>query len=114
MFDHRLGLALGKSLDEIRAMNVDEWLSWKDFYALEPWGWQDREYRTAMTMAFFHNVYKKKNSPVARVGDYIRDMTAGIENMIARKKQERDFFKMTREEKKNIIRREVRSWGRNK
>lgn len=39
LFEHRLGLALHKSRAEIRALPNLEFIQWKIFYALEPFGW---------------------------------------------------------------------------
>jgi hypothetical protein len=74
LFDHRLGLALGKSLGEIRAIPADEIESWKAFYSLEPWGWHDLEHRTAAILAQIWNVHIHKRYLARQSKDYYRDM----------------------------------------
>jgi len=74
MFNLRLGLALGKSLSEVRSMPADEVDLWKTFYRLEPWGWHDREYRTAAILAQVWNVHVNERHLVRRERDYYRDI----------------------------------------
>ena len=74
MFEHRLGLALGKSLAEVRNLPFDEFVSWKLYYKLEPWGWHDDEYRTAALLTQMWNTRVTKQSQAKKVKDYIRDM----------------------------------------
>ena len=69
-----MGLALGKSIGEIRSLPYDEFVSWKLFYQLEPWGWHDREYRTASLLAQLWNVHATKQSQAKKMSVYIRDM----------------------------------------
>ena len=74
MFEHRLGLALGKSIAEIRNLPFDEFVSWKLYYQLEPWGWHDDEYRTAALLTQMWNTRVSKQSQAKKVKDYIRNM----------------------------------------
>ena len=74
MFEHRLGLALGKSIAEVRALPFDEFMSWKMFYRIEPWGWHDNEYRTAAMLAQMWNTRISKRSQAKKIKDFMRDM----------------------------------------
>ena len=107
MFEHRLGLALGKSIGEVRAMPVDEYRSWKRYYAYEPWGWHDLEYRTSIILAQLWNTHATKKSQAKKVSDYIRNM----EQLVEREYLERQRVEMlkekmqtaSKEEKKRMI-----------
>ena len=115
MFDHRLGLALGKSLTEIRQMPIGEYTSWKYFYMLEPFGWHDREYRTGALLAMLVNVNRSKKDKVRSASDFSRttkEMFEGIMGYLRRKGLESKYKEMTREEKKAFIRKKVRFWSR--
>jgi hypothetical protein len=104
MFDYRLGLALGKSLEEIRTLPAPEYRGWQQFYAIEPWGWQNDEYHFASILAILYNVNrdpkKKKAKPAS---DFMRNMIEGIEKAILQRKQEIDFENMSREEKRKLL-----------
>lgn len=55
-------------------LSFEEYQSWKLFYLLEPWGWHDREYRTATMLAMLNNVNASKRNQQKRETDFIRDM----------------------------------------
>lgn len=61
MFDHRLGLALGKSLTEIRAMPYPEYRSWYAFYLIEPFGWIQDEVHVARLLSMLNNTHSTKS-----------------------------------------------------
>lgn len=71
MFDHRLGLALGRSLGEVRALPYPEWKSWYVFSLVEPWGWWNTEEQAARVLTMLHNVNAKKAKAPK---DFMRDM----------------------------------------
>jgi hypothetical protein len=73
MFEHRLGLALGKTIGEIRALPATEFRRWQLFYMLEPWGWADAEYRTAIALSLLFNIHRGKES-AKDVSEFMRDM----------------------------------------
>jgi hypothetical protein len=73
-----LGLALGKSISEIRALPYPEFRRWQLLYMLEPWGWEDREYRTAAILAQIHNANITKRNQAKTAAFFMRDMEAGI------------------------------------
>jgi len=45
------------------------------FYALEPWGWTDEEYKSARLLAMLHNVNVVKKRDVKKPSAFMRDMT---------------------------------------
>jgi hypothetical protein len=115
MFDHRLGLALGKSLTEIRQMPIGEYESWKSFYLLEPFGWRNEELRTGALVATIVNVNRSRKDKVKSASDFARtteDMFNGAKEYIRRRSVERQYAKMSNEEKKSFIRKKVKSWSR--
>ena len=102
MFEHRLGLALSLSLQEVRTLPYPEYRSWQLFYKLEPWGWHDEEYRTAVLLTMMHNVNATKKSEIHKVPDYMRDLAKAMLKEV--KKQEIIVTGELSEREKEIIR----------
>lgn len=73
---HRLGALLGKDFGELREMPEPDYRSWELYYLLEPWGWPDREYRTAAIMTAVFNAQGPKRP--REISEFIRDMEAEI------------------------------------
>jgi len=71
-------------------MPYEEFLNWQIFYQLEPWGWHDREYRTASLLAMLLNVHTDKEH---RKGTsvFYRDMLEMIENAYEEYERELDM-----------------------
>lgn len=78
MFDHRLGLALHKSLAEVRGLPYPEYRSWQMFSLLEPWGWQNEEYHFAALMAMLYNTNRGKKGKARDAKDFMRDMREAV------------------------------------
>lgn len=95
MFEHRLGLVLGKSVGEVRALPYPEYRSWQIFYLLEPWGFENDEIRAASLLAQIHNVNVSKRSDLQKPAAYMRDTQAEV---LKRLQAPPDISKMTREE----------------
>ena len=74
MFDLRLALALGKSLKEVRALSYPEVLLWRQFYLLEPWGFEEEEFRAARLLTQMHNQAVDKVSKQRPISAFIRNM----------------------------------------
>lgn len=51
---------------------------------LEPWGWHDREYRTAAILAMLNNVNASKRNQQKKETDFIRDMPKLIDRVYYR------------------------------
>jgi len=83
MFDHRLGLALGRSVKEIHQLSYSEYKDWQLFYSVEPWGWQIEENRLARLLAFLFNIFKSKDVSPLQPSDFMID----INKVIAIKRQ---------------------------
>jgi hypothetical protein len=72
-------------------MSYDEFTSWQAFYLLEPWGWEDREYRTASLLAQMVNVNVAKRKDQKETADYVRDMPKLISQAVLQQKKEVDL-----------------------
>jgi hypothetical protein len=69
-----LGLALHKSLGEIRAMPYPEFCAWQTYYMLEPWGWENNEYLFGMLAARIYNNNVSKSKDAKDASAFMRDM----------------------------------------
>lgn len=113
MFEHRLGLALGKSVGEIRQLPYPEFRRWQLMYMLEPWGWQDAEYRTAAILAKLHNANIAKRSDAKAPAFFMRDMEKEILKELRRQAAERqaaDLGQMDTEARDALIRKSMREF----
>lgn len=86
MFEHRLGLALGKSIGEVRALPYPEFRAWQVFYALEPWGWHNDEFHAANLLAMLYNINRGKGK-AKDAKDFIRNMETALMDAL---KEQRD------------------------
>jgi hypothetical protein len=97
----RLGLALGKTRSEIRALPAPEYHDWELFYALEPWGWANTEFQVAEIMALIlrGQVSKKKDikKPQELMRDPVKEIMKQTQQIDLRKKLEN----MTPEERRD-------------
>ena len=97
MFEHRLGLALGKTIGEIRNLPAPEYRSWQLFNLIEPWGFEDREYRTSIMLTMLHNVNSAKKYH-KNPSVYRRDMYKLVSNeLIKQKKNEEEMLRFESE-----------------
>jgi hypothetical protein len=103
MFDHRLGLALGKSIGEVRRLPYPEYHDWELFYMLEPWGWHNEEYLMSMIVAMVHNIQVKPKSQ-RKQSYFIRDMKKLISEKI---NSTPDTSEMTFEERREFTKNQV-------
>lgn len=71
-------MALGKTIAEVHSLSAEEFSAWQTYYLLEPWGWHDREYRTAALMAMLVNVNVAKRRDQKQPKDFMRDMEKEI------------------------------------
>jgi hypothetical protein len=97
-----LGLALGKSQREIRNLPNPEYRRWQLLYMLEPWGWQDREYRMAAILAMLNNVNVGKKKDTKQPAYFMRDMQDLITRNLFKKEDEPDLSQMAPEERKAL------------
>jgi len=81
MFEHRLGLALSKSIGEIRALPYPEYRSWELFYLLEPWDFENDEYRSAAVLAMLYNINRSKGKP-KEVKEFMRNLEDEVLKMV--------------------------------
>jgi len=93
MFEHRLGLALGMSIGRLRAtMSESEYRSWKTYYKLEPWGFPDREYRTAAVMMLLNNTNITKRQDAKSISDFIRDPVKEVNEKVNMADQRQGYW----------------------
>lgn len=102
-------MALGKSLEEIRALPMPEYLGWMRFYTLEPWGWHNQEYLFASIIAMLYNVNKGKKQKAKTPADFMRDIVKGIEREIHQLHEKKRFENMSREEKREYVIKQAQS-----
>ena len=99
-------MALGKTINEVRSLSYVEYCSWKHYYALEPWGFHDAEYRTAAQLTMLYNINSKRANQ-KDVKDFIRDMPEAIgqayQQFIKEQELSEKFKTATREEKARMI-----------
>jgi len=95
MFDLRLGLALGKSLNEIRSLPNPELALWRAYYLLEPWGWPNEEFQVAriLTMLWNRSVDRsKQKSPTFWIRNMLQQAVAAFSR--EQRAQSPDFIDM--------------------
>jgi hypothetical protein len=107
----RLGLALGKSQSEVRDLPYPEFRRWQLMYLLEPWGWENEEYRTAAIVASLHNSKISKKSE-AKGPDYFmrkveRDLLTKLEK-IDKEREAQEFAEANPELRAELIRKSMR------
>ncbi len=110
LFDMRLGLAVGKLDDEIRAMPYPQYRRYQLFYMLEPWGWHDKEERDARALAMLHNVNVWKLADQRPPKDYIRDLGNNVIETLLRKEVEPNIEEMTVEERKALVKQSMKEF----
>jgi len=82
LFDVRLGLALGKTQEEIRKMPAPDYRDFELLYLLEPWGWQNKEFlfgKLMSVVAAFSGRAKKGVS----AKDFMREDIGGIKGELS-------------------------------
>ena len=90
MFELRLGAQLGKSLSEIRAMPYPEFRLWQNFYALEPFGFDNIEFHVSRILAQMYNLQVKK-SQRKKLSYWLRDMKKLVLQAIYKEKNKQKY-----------------------
>lgn len=72
-----MGLALGRSIGEVRALPYPEYRSWQLFYTLEPWGWHNEEYYAATLFALLYNINRGKGK-AKEPKEFMRDLPKAL------------------------------------
>ncbi len=104
MFEHRLGLALGKSLGEIRALPYPEFRAWQMFYAAEPWGWWNEEYQLAALLSMLYNINRgkgKAKDPKAFMRDTVKAVLSEL-------KEAPDLSQLSFEEQRELVVKQIK------
>lgn len=102
MLEHRLGLALGKTLAEIRAMPYPEFQRWQLYDLVEPIGWPNEEYRTAELLAMLYNANRGKGR-AKEVKDFMRDITGAIVNELRTMQKQEELEAMPAEQRREYL-----------
>jgi len=110
MFEYQLGSLLGKSNSEIRSLPYPEFRTWQLMYILEPWGWHDREIRTASILAKINNAFISKSSQAKKPDYFMRDMEKSVLDKLLELKIKNNLDKMEPEERKKYIVQEVKNF----
>jgi hypothetical protein len=108
----RLGLALGKSRQEIRALPVPEYHDWQLFYELEPWGWANTEFLAAEIMALIWRGQVSKKKDIKQPKELMRDPAGEIMKQTQQIDLKKKLADMTPEERHDywlpIVKRDMR------
>lgn len=91
-------MALGKSIREIRALPNLEYEYWKLFYALEPFGW-------GAHAAMLYNINRDPKSKVKDEDGLLQDRA---EEIIKALQPAPDLSEMSKEERRELILRQVK------
>lgn len=97
-----MGLALGKSIAEIRQLGYPEFKRWRLYEAIEPFGWPEKEYHFASLMALIYNLAPVKKKPLTPA-DFIVDIDEVIANQEKELVKKKKFAELTTEEKREYI-----------
>lgn len=100
MFEMRLGLALGKTVGEVRALPYPEFKNWRLMYILEPWGWMNEEVGVARILAMLFNTHVGDEAKAKSPEEYIRQMSASILQHLSESQEEEDFENLSIEERR--------------
>ena len=104
MFEHRLGLALGMTIGQIKAWMTDaEYRSWMTYYKVEPFGWQDREYRTAALMMMLNNTSISKRSDARKTSYFMRDPEKTISEQVNQADKREQLLAASKEDRAVMI-----------
>ena len=96
-------MALHKSIGEIRALPYPEYRSWELFYMIEPWGFENDEYRTAVILAMLHNLNQVKKNKMKQPKEFMRDMQGEV---LRRIQPRPDLSEYTREQIIELIKKD--------
>ena len=102
MLEHRLGLELGKSLAEIRAMPYPEFRRWQLYDLIEPIGWPDNEYRTAAILTMLYNANRGKGH-AKNVKDFMRNNLDDILKELLNLQTQEELEVMPAEQKREYL-----------
>ena len=92
------------SISRLRSgMTEREFRSWKSYYKLEPWGFADREYRTAALMMMLNNTNVTKRQDAKRISDFIRDPAKFVNEQTNMADKRQRLLNATEEERSEMI-----------
>lgn len=71
-------------------------------YLIEPWGWEDREYRTAAIQAITYDMTVERKDRKS-IDFFIRDMVKAVTDRLMELSKENHLDRMEPEERKSFI-----------
>ena len=106
MFDARLGLALGKSIEEIHTMPYPSYRTFELMYMIEPWGWINTEQQVSRILSMLLNLSVKKKyhkQPSHFMRNILGEILKKFEAHRARNKERKMIEAMTIEERRAYL-----------
>ena len=85
LFDYRLAMALGKTVEEIGQMQYGEYIGWLAYETLEPFGYSVEERRYANQMQLTQNLGVSKKSERKTAKTYFYDGVAEMKKWLSKK-----------------------------
>ena len=76
-------------------MPYPEYRSWQLFYMIEPWGWQNDEYHSALLAATLYNSNVTKKGNLKKIDSFMRKMQDEALKLL---KEDEDVTQMTPDE----------------
>jgi len=95
LFDLRLGALLHRSLEEVNRLPYPEYVLWKKFYMLEPWGFENTEFNVSRILSQLHNSTQTKRSKLKAPSHWARNMRSLILNAIRKARAQSEIDPVT-------------------
>jgi hypothetical protein len=108
MFEHRLGLALGKSVSEIRALPAAEFIRWQLYNQVEPFGWHNDEYHYAILLAMLYNINRDSKQSARTPEDFMRDYQSEVMRLADNMDIQNMLDRMTASDRKAFVVKQVK------
>ena len=72
------------TLQQVRQIPYPEFVMWKRFYILEPWGFENTETQVSRILAQVFNTQARKRSDLKKPSHWVRDMRSALLQAIAK------------------------------
>ena len=109
MLEHRLGLALGKTIGEIRQIPYPEFRRWRRYNVIEPIGWPNTEYQYGMLAHVIYNMNRSSKTKAKKPQDFMRDMVQELDRAISQTNMRQRYEQMSIEEKRAYQKKQLQS-----
>jgi len=84
-------------------MSQEEYRSWQSYYKLEPFGYQNDEYRWSFAMMMINNSHISKRRDAKRASHFFRDSASEVKGQISNAEKREQFLNASEEEKSSMI-----------